>query len=201
MPASNRALILAALLAIGVIAQVAGAPSPDASPRWPPSSVVFDVAGWSTDGATIDRRAGTVFISRRYMSSDGRMGAVLALATSTDAKSVYRAGPEVPFSGAGYAVGTAAEATTGTRAESFVATRGRDRVIVFAVHGERRGLVGNGLTGWALATLDGVLGRQNDYFEATLVLPVLDANDDEAIQAGTAFADQVFAQIADWYAR
>lgn len=203
MPTAHRPLILAVLLALGAIAQLATAGPASAASRWPATAAVFDVPGWATGEAGIDSRGNTVFVSRRYMSADGRVGAVLSIATSTDAKRVYRAGPEVPFAGAGYAISTPSDqlARAGAGRIVFLATRGRERVIVFATHGERRGLVGNGPIGWALATIDGLLGRPNDYFEATLVLPLDDATQAVAVRDGAALADRVFTQIADWYAR
>jgi hypothetical protein len=203
MSAAHRSLILAALLACGAIVQAAAAAPAVAPARWPASAAVFDVAGWSTGDAGVDSRAGIVFVSRRFTRADGRAGAVLDLATSTDAKRVYRAGPEVPFAGAGYSISAPLNAIGPSNADRsvFVATRGRDTFLVFATYGERRGLVGNGPIGWALATFDGLLGWPNDYFEATLALPLDDLHDAALTHDGAALADRVFIQIADWYAR
>lgn len=203
MPATNRQLILAATLAVGVAAQVVGVGPPAATPRWPASPAVFEVAGWSTGDPGMDSRAGTVFVNRRYMSTDGRVGAVLGLVTSTDAKRVYRAGADVPFAGSGYSISTATEglALGSSDRSVFLASRAGGSVLVFATHGERRGLVGNGLAGWAFAIFDGLLGRSNDYFEATLVVSLDSESDATARRAGAVLADRVFAQIAEWYAR
>jgi len=149
----------------------------------------------------MDSRAGTVFVNRRYMSADGRVGAVLGLVTSPDAKRVYRAGADVPFAGSGYSISTPTESLgLGSSERSvFLASHAGGSVLVFATHGERRGLIGNGLAGWTYAVLDGLLGRTNDYFEATLVVALDNEGDTAARRAGAVLADRVFAQIAEWY--
>jgi hypothetical protein len=67
-------------------------------------------------------------------------------------------------------------------------------------YGERRGLEGNGVVGWALAVFDTVLGRPNDYYLMRVLVPTTTDTSDAIKRAGEA-ADVLFPRVTDWYAR
>jgi hypothetical protein len=141
-----------------------------------------------------------VVVSRRYSSDGSEASAVLSVAVSSQAKKVYRAGPEIPFAGTGYAV-SAAPPELGVRDASWstlVVTRGGEALLLITGQGERRGLLGNGVLAWAGATFDGIVGNPNDYFQATLVVPLTGRDDPAIARRALALADQVFGQIARW---
>lgn len=195
--------MLAALLATGALALFAmGTPRPAAS-HWPTRSDVFAVPGWSVGDPAVDMRNDVVFVNRRYIAADARVGAVLGLVASPDAKRVFRAGPEVPFAGAGYGLRVVPSELLVPRAEwtALIATRGKETLLVLATHGERRGLLGNGVVGWAAVGADGLLGVPNDYFEVTLVAPLSSDSDVATARAVADLADRAFGQISAWYAR
>jgi hypothetical protein len=200
MPIASRALILGGLLALGAVGTRAGdAPAP-AAVRWPAADRVFEAPGWTVGPSTVQAQNDIVFVSRRYTTSAGDAGAVLSVALSSQAKKVYRAGPEIPFEGSGYAIAAAPAGllASGTGWSAIVARRGSDAILLVTTQGERRGLLGNGTLAWSAATFDGVVGNPNTYFQATLVVP-LNGRDDALIgQKARDLADRLFAQIARW---
>ncbi len=203
MPVAFRALILGALLALGALGARVGDARAPAAARTPVEDGVFAAPGWTVGPPTVQTQNDVTFISRRYTATSGRSSAVLSVAVSSQAKKVYRAGPEIPFEGSGYAV-TSAPAdliTQGTSWSALTARRGNDTVLLVAAQGERRGLLGNGALAWIAATFDGVVGTPNEYFQATLVMPL--SGRDSALAAGELhdLADRVFQQIALWDAQ
>jgi hypothetical protein len=136
------------------------------------------------------------------MSAKGDAGAVVAVATSPDAKHIYRAGPEIPFAGSGYQVTTPPSELMPASADRFalVAARGPERLLLIATYGERRGRLGNGAVAWAAAAFDGVFANANDYYLVTLVVPLSGADDRLAASKAEQLAGSVFAEVARWYA-
>src|SRR6266705_2595797 len=100
--ATLRYLILAALLSAGALA-FSAVPRPLAPPpSWPADEEFFAVGGWSSPPALSERINDTQIITRDYLA--GGASARLVLKTGTSAKTIYRAGPEVPFVGSGFSV-------------------------------------------------------------------------------------------------
>jgi hypothetical protein len=198
-----RTLILTAVLLSGVFGLVVSGTSASAGSNasWPEGNDgAYHVPGWAAGPIAVSHEHGVDFVSSTYRSVDG-MVAYLTIATSPDAKEVYRASAEVPFLGSGYSVETLVSgAPPGANAIAFVARKDYDNWLVYAANGERRGLVGNGIVGWALAILDGMLGRPNDYFMLTLRVPVR-PDDIRGLARAAALADELFPQLARWYGR
>jgi hypothetical protein len=200
MPAASRALILGALLALGAVgARVGDAPPPPPA-RWPTADGVFAAPGWTTGPSTVQSLNQVAFVSRRYSASIGDGSAVLSVAVSPEAKKVYRAGPEIPFAGSGYSITPAPAGLLGipTSWSAIVARRGSDSILLITSQGERRGLLGNGPLAWGAAVFDGVVGNRNDYFQATLAVPLTGPNDALAARRALELADRVFGQLARW---
>jgi hypothetical protein len=199
-----RTLILTAVLLAGAIGLVvSGSPAAAASTgSWPAGAdPAYAVTGWAAGPIVVTHDHGVDFVSSTYRSLDGTVG-YLTLATSTDAKRVYRAGAEVPLLGSGYSVEAlvSGQLPPGASGTALVARKDAENLLVYATYGERRGLVGNGIAGWALVVLDGLLGRPNDYFMLTLTLPVR-SDDVRALTRAAGLADELFPRLARWYGR
>jgi hypothetical protein len=197
-----RTLILTAVLLAGVFGlAVSGTASAGFNASWPAGNDrAYDVAGWAAGPIAVAHERGIDIVSSTYRSVDGTV-AYLTLATSPDAKHVYRAGAEVPFLGSGYTVeASGALPQPSANGTTFVARKDNDNLFVYAAYGERRGLVGNGIAGWALVVLDGLLGRPNDYFMLRLTVPVR-PDDVRGPASAAALVDELFPQLARWYAR
>jgi hypothetical protein len=191
-------LILGALLALGAVGARLG-DAPPAAARWPTADSVFAARGWTDGPSTVQTQNDVVFVSRRYATLGGDVSAVLSVAVSSQAKKVYRAGPEIPFEGSGYLISSApADLLARGSWSAIVARRGSEAILLITAQGERRGLLGTGALAWTAATFDGVIGIPNDYFQATLVVPLTGRDDAIAARRALALADQLFDQIARW---
>jgi hypothetical protein len=194
-----RALWLALVFGIAAVLLVVIDRQPDSNAaRWPTQPDMFAVDGWAAGPETVEALNGNHYISRSYRSQSAR--ASLSITTAPEAKSVYRAGAAVPWLGNGY---TAEQASTSlvppsnARQALIVRREGELGLLVFA-YGERRGLVGSGLPGWALVIVDAVLGRQNDYYLLRLYAP-LSQLDASATQPVAELADTLFPRLAGFY--
>jgi hypothetical protein len=78
--------------------------------------------------------------------------------------------------------------------------RGEEGWLQLYAYGERRGLIGNGATGWAMAVFDTVIGQPRDYYLLRILVPTAN-NTPEAIRRASEVADVLFPRVADWYAR
>jgi hypothetical protein len=197
MPDPRRALILAALLAVGTalwVAQPARASRGDVAP----DESVYAVSGWSAGPATTTTDHGVTFRTRRYLSTEG-IGGVVAVATSPDAKKIYRAGSDVPFIGAGYSVESAPASMFPARGDRTVllAKRGDETLLVIAGFGERRGTLGKGFASWTWAVLDAAIGSPNTYYAVTVVVP-MSAKDSLPVRADE-LSRSVLAAVSRWY--
>ncbi len=199
-PAARRYLTLTAVLAAGFALLTAIAQQRTVSvARWPDDVAVYAVDGWAVGPLTAETLNGISYVSRDYRRADSGT-ATLSIATSPEAKRIYRAGAEIPFLGNGYAVAPASPdlvpPTTGRGA--LLARRGSESMLVFYTYGERRGRLGNGALGWSLVALDATLGRRNGYYRAYLMAPQgrLAA---PAPGEMAALADTLFARLAAWY--
>ena len=199
-----RTLILTAVLIVGALELVVsgGSASAASDTSWPAGGdPAYSVAGWSAGPIAIENRPYVDLVSRTYLRADGTI-AYLTLATTTNAKHIYRAGAEVPLLGTGYSVETLVSGAlpSGTNRTALVARKDNETLVIYAAYGERRGLVGNGLAGWAFVVLDGLLGRPNDYFKLTLTVPAR-PDDARGLATAAALADELFPRLARWYAR
>jgi hypothetical protein len=199
-----RTLILTAVLFAGALALVVGGRSASAASNasWPAvNDPAYDVAGWVGGPIVIAHEYGVAFVSRTYRSVDGTF-AYLTLATSPEAKRVYNAGAEVPLLGSGYSVESlvSGELRPGAYSTALMARKDNATLLVYAAYGQRRGLVGNGIAGWALVILDGLLDRPNYYFMLKLTVPGR-ADDARVLASAAGLADEVFPRLARWYGR
>jgi hypothetical protein len=193
------ALILIALF-VGATWLLANISVPvEAGPRWPAEGDIYAVDGWTVGPATVDTsRPGLAMITHQYTRE--RTRATVVITTSPNAKAIFRAGAAVPFLGNGYQIEAAPAdlvKEAGSR-EAFVARRGAEAWLQLSIYGERRGQLGNGVTGWALSIFDAQLGRPNDYYLARVVVP-FDERDRSATQASVALADTLFPRLAGYY--
>jgi hypothetical protein len=199
-----RCLALIAVLAPAVWLQAAfGDSAPSGPARWPTTDEVYAVGNWEPGPLVVDTAHGTSFVSREYRQSSG-LRATLALATATNAKWIYRAGADAPFLGSGYAVGPAPQDVVPARPGrgAFIARREGETWLVLHALGERRGLVGDGLHGWAMVAIDAIARHPNDYFKAHVVVPLDPSGGASApsVHEAVALADTMFSRIATWYA-
>jgi len=195
---ASRYLILAGILVAGagLLALLAKPPSVAAG-RWPTEENLFIVGGWRPGPASLQRDHGVNFISRGYSRADGAE-ALLMVSTSPVAKNIYRAGADVPFLGSGYTVDPAPPSLVpgDPKRGALIVRRGNAASLLLYAYGERRGLIGNGLTAWAFVTLDSVVGQPNDYFLASVLAPLDSASASDTV----ALADALFPRLAAWYA-
>lgn len=197
----RRCLILLALL-VAASLLLAGFDRPTDSPaaRWPTDDAVYTVDGWDLGPLTVETAHGVSFVQRAYRRADGT-AATLAIATSPEAKRIYRAGADVPLLANGYTVDPAPPSlvpATGGRT-ALVARRGSERSLVLFGYGERRGILGAGALGWSLVVLDASLGRPNDYYLVRLITR-LDGAGTAAVPETVVLAETLFTRLADWYA-
>ncbi|MBV9355836.1 MAG: exosortase-associated EpsI family protein [Chloroflexi bacterium] len=192
----TRSLILAALLAPSAL--LVGAVRPGltvpAAPRVP-SEAVLTVDGWQAGDALVNLANGNAYLVRSY----ARQGAPLTfeLTTGPTGKTVYRASPTVPYLGNGYTVEAAPASVTDRLApgeSAFVARSVARAWLEVHAYGERRGVVGNLIAGWALVAFDLLLGRPNDYYLERVVAP-LDADPAGAVE----LAHGLFPRVSAWY--
>ena len=200
----RRPLILTALfLAAALLLANMATPHAPATPRWPTDPAFFAVDGWSVSPESVDAsRAGMVFVTRTYTAADGTR-ASFVVSTSPIAKSIYRAGADVPFLGNGYTVTPAPPdlVPASGQYEAFVARRTGEAWLQIATYGERRGAFGTGALAWGLSAFDALLGQPNDYYLARVVV----AFDDDARAADQAHAARQLAEtllprLASFYA-
>jgi len=138
------------------------------------------------------------YISRRYWRADGTT-ATLVLSTSPIAKSIYRAGADVPFHGSGYAVAPApASIVSSSEVAAFTARKENEEYLLLYAFGERRGLLGNGLQAWGLVALDAIFGQPNDYFLARVLAPLHELDALQAAQVA-GLAERLFPRLASSY--
>lgn len=194
----QRALILAAIagLAAGVLASITPAGAAP-SPRFAADEAMYVVDGWSVGAADISGRPGVAFVSRDYRSPDG-VQARFSITTSPQAKSVYRAGADVPLLGSGYSVAPAPPDVVPPvpGREAQIARRGTEAWLQLALFGERRGVFGSGVQAWSLAVFDLALGHTNDYYLARILVPY----DATGPHAASQLADTLFPRLAAFYA-
>jgi hypothetical protein len=196
--ASLRYLTLAVVLSLGALAFVAAPPGDSHAARGPIDDALFAVDGWRAGPASIELINDTQFVTRDYASGDTT--ATLVIKSGTAAKAVYRAGPEVALAGSGFSVSAVRPETTGLPGGgALIGVRGDDAYLTFYAYGERRGLLGNGWRPWTAAVVDGLLGRDNDYYELLLFSPYAEGNQARATAAHE-LARELFARSAEWYA-
>ncbi len=195
-----RYLILAVVLSLGALGFSAAAqPTTPAAPRWPAGEELSAVTGWSSGPSVVERFNGAQFITRHYTRGD--VAVRLVISTSTSAKGIYRAGPEVPFLGSGYSVAPAPRDLVRSEKVSgaLVVQKGDQASLLLSAYGERRGVLGNGPISWGLVALDAVLGRPNDYYLMSVLAPFDPANAPATAEV-TQLADALFPRVAAWYA-
>jgi hypothetical protein len=198
-----RAIVLAAVLAVGAVVYVVfGKAAEPQAPRWPESDAVYETQAWiAGPQRSVEGSGGTTLITREFTSPSG-VRATLTVVVSRTPK-VYAPGPEVPFLGTGY---TVARSRAGEGAldhddgvAMLTASRGDERWLAMYAYGEDRGLLGNGPIAWALALLDGGLGRPNDYYKLYLTARS-DNLSPQAENEVVELARTVFPRVANWYA-
>jgi hypothetical protein len=199
----TRALILVGVLAIGCGLLVAfGKPPIVSATRWPAADTLYAVPGWLVGPEMVDSQIrGVHMVSRRFarLYGSGRTLATLFIRTNTEAKNVYRYGGDVAFLGAGYTSEPAPPSLVPPGHDAYILRRDSDLALVLYTYGERRGLVGNGPNAWGLSVLDAVLGRPNDYYQASLFVP-LEGLDSPVVAEAVVLADTLFPRVAAWYA-
>lgn len=192
---SRPALVLAALFSLSALLLGVIKVPIEGDPRWPNANSVYAVNGWSVSAESVDLgRPGVAMVSRGYSRPDGTR-ATLVVTTSTNAKTIFRAGAAVPFLGNGYSVEPASMVPASGAREAFIARRGNEAWLQISIYGERRGQFGSGFVGWTFSTIDSLLGRDNDYYLVRLVAPY----DEERAPELVALADALFPRLADFY--
>jgi len=194
-----RALILAALIGLAQILIVLGSDHDRASPRFPASDErLYAAAGWRAGPLSVESAHGVDFVTRAYERPDAR-AAVLTIATSPDAKRIYRTDGSVPFLGSGYTTEYLPPQTLalGPGMSALVARQGGSAILVIEAHGERRGLVGGGIERWGPAIFDAALARENDFYALRITAPFEPAS---ATELGR-LAGKLFSDVATWYSR
>ena len=196
----RRALALAGVFAFGLVLYWTGNGAAQSLPnRWPTDESLFGVEGWVVGQPQVTQAHGVSYISRTYTRADGQT-AVLNVATSTSAKAIYRAGAEVPFLGSGFDVDAppaGAIPPAAGRSALLIRQGPRAGALLYS-YGERRGVLGNGPVAWALVGVDAMLGRSNDYYLASVLVPY----DPGAMAVGAGFvdlSDVILPRLAAWY--
>lgn len=196
-----RCLILIGLFAASalLLAGIDG-PRPGTEARWPSEAATYTVDGWTASSTRVDTAHGVTFATTIVRRADGLIAEV-ALATSPEAKRIYRAGAEVPFLGNGYTVDPAPPSLVPPAPErgALLVRRGNDLRLLLHTYGERRGLLGHGPLAWGAVALDAVAGRPNDYYRIAVLAP-LGGLDPRAAREVTSLADALFPRLATWYA-
>jgi hypothetical protein len=194
------------LILIGLFAAAASlltgidGPRPLAEARWPSEAATYAVDGWTASPTRVDTAHGVTFATTIARRADGLLAEV-ALATSPEAKRIYRASAGVPFLGNGYTVDPAPPSLVPPSPErgALLVRRENDLRLLLHTSGERRGLLGNGTLAWGAVVLDAVAGRPNDYYRVTVLAP-LGGPDPRAARDLTTLADALFPRLAAWYA-
>jgi hypothetical protein len=190
-------VILAAVAALGAVVLATMGPAGAApSPRFASDDATYAVSGWSLGPAEVGGRPGVAFFGREYRSPDG-VTARLSITTSPQAKSVYRAGADVPFLGSGYSVEPAPVDVVplAPGREAVIARRGSEAWLQLASFGESRGVLGSGVQAWSLAIFDLALGHTNDYYLVRVRVPY----DGPNARAALELADTLFPRLAAFY--
>jgi hypothetical protein len=187
------------LLASAVLYAVISGQPREVEPRWPRADDVFVVAPWSLGRVDVAHTShNTDTVTRVYRHPSGTTATFML--TSNKAPKLYGPGAEVPILGAGYQVEVAPADLVGSGTDGIggLVTKGSpDRWLYMYAYGERRGLLGNGLTAWSMALIDGVVGAPNDYYKMYLGGP---ADDPQAAREVAQLARTLFPRIAAWYA-
>ncbi len=197
--ANARYVVLALVLlaGAGVYALISGQPRA-VEPRWPGVDDTFVVAPWSLGRLDVAHTShNTDTVTRAYRHPSGTI-ATLTL-TTNKAPKLYGPGAEVPVLGAGYQVEPAPAELVGSGADGIggLITKGSaDRWLFMYAYGERRGLLGNGLTAWSSALFDGLVGAPNDYYKMYLTSR---ADNPDAAREVAQLARTLFPRIAAWY--
>jgi hypothetical protein len=182
----------------GLLAPV-GPSGPGGGSAWPAvDDAAYQVPSWRAGALAFEQAHGVDFLSRTYRGDRGAP-VILTIATSAEAKNIYRTGPEVPFLGSGYTIEAAPGDSGLARSSAFIARKGDSTLLVIAAHGERRGLLGNGPGAWGAAVFDKLAGRANSYFLVGLTME-LRAGDVDGRRQAAQLADALFPRIAAWYA-
>jgi hypothetical protein len=200
-----RALILLALLAASTWMLTVMRPGlqTEADPHWPNDELLYTVPGWQVEPPSVEATNGNVYVTRIYRRPDG-LTTTFVITTSSTAKRIYRAGPEVPLLGSGYSVTDVAGqlVPVSSQATALLARSNDQNWLQLSAYGEQRGLLGNGVLPWALVIADAILGRPNEYYMLRLLLP-LDPSDPVAEQhadQAAQLAKTLFERVARWYA-
>jgi hypothetical protein len=198
-----RCLILAVVLAAGGLLVGLGDPGAAREARLPPvnDTALLSAEGWSVVGATTESYHGVSFA---HWILSNRLGttADLTISTSSEAKRIFKSGPDIPFRGSGYEVETDGSGLLppGSDWDAMLVRRGSDERVVLYAYGERRGFLGRGLRGWASALVDAIRGKGNDYYMIAIVVPLNGTSKGANATEVARFADAVFPRIAAWYA-
>ena len=198
--AYRRYPILTGIMLISILLlSVTSQPSEPGGPSWPTDDQLYRLDGWSVGPEQLEEANGSAYVTRSYEHA-GHPVALLVMSTSPEAKRIYRAGAEVPFLGSGFSVDQARGSSERAEYHSMLLTQaGAPRLLLYQ-YGERRGLLGNGVTGWALALGDALLGHPNDYYLVRIIMP-LPRPDSPAAEDARLLAETLFPRIASWYAR
>jgi hypothetical protein len=200
--APARALTLAAVFFVAAAAAWALQAAPPAqSSRWPTDDSLYAVDGWRVSPPTVEAANGNIYLTRRYQPAEGGTPMTFIVTTSQSVKSVYRAGPDVPYLGSGYenVPLPAGLVRDGDHHQLSQVRRGNEGWLQVYAYGERRGLVGNGPVGWGLAVFDKVLGQPNDYYLMRVLVPVTTV-DIDTVQRAIGLSDVLIQRVAGWYA-
>jgi len=204
--ASFRYVVLITILLAGAgIGAVFGESQGSGTPRWPDAESLYTVDAWSTGPQAVQHNntsSGnhTDLVTRLFRSPAGT-SAIFTIITN-QAPKLYGAGAEVPFLGSGYIIAPPSKdvaAIEGNGVSALVAQRGTEQWLVMYAYGERRGLLGNGPLPWTLALLDGIGGRQSDYYKLYLTART-DQLDGSAGRNLAELARVLFLRVAAWYA-
>jgi hypothetical protein len=192
-------VLIAVLAAAGGLLLAIEATRTTAAPRAPDDTRLFAVEQWTAGPAKTEMAHGVQFVERGYRR-DG-LSASLAIATSSEAKRIYRAGAEVPFLGSGYTVNPAPPSLVppAPGRSAMILHREQEAWLLLSTYGERRGLLGSGPLAWGMVAVDALLGRPNDYYLLRLLAP-LDRLDGDRVADVVALADTLFPRLAAWYA-
>lgn len=201
-----RYLILLGLLTVSsVLLRASGSPRSAEAASWPSADSVFRVDPWTASGDWVEARYGLLqFVSRHYHHPGG-LTARLLIRTSPEAKQVYPLDPwvlydtgeDVPLWGHEY-IFEPAPADLGSPA-AMVRGNGRQWLLLYR-YGAGGKQAGNGLVAWAHVLVDGLLGRRNDYYLASLLIPLEPGDSKNVAEAGK-LANTLFDRLAAWYDR
>jgi hypothetical protein len=195
-----RAGLLTGILLLGYGLLLALRPASPAVAQGPGEDALFVVEGWSVSPAQVDGSHGLPAISREYLRADGTH-ATLVITTAPRAEYLYRTPPELPFLGSGYTVAPVPPTVVAPAAgwHALLLSSHEQPALLLYAYGERRGLLGNGVTGWSHALLDAALGRANAYYLLRCVVPLEHLQAAEA-HAGAELVEVLFPRLAAWYA-